>query len=350
MIKFNIQRCFVLLCFIFIQTAICSAVTVELYDANSNDRPSYFNTMERNLANLLDEIDKARNAGAGYVSCKNINMSEDAKRSLGRLWTEEHFSLSKANLIPKLGCWVLQDRVIVRNIPLEKELKSDEDNSDILRLATVEFDKKGMIVDFRYQLKYHFASRFEELDRNDFKQVQDVTEQMIIYDNLEKFRTAYNKKDIATIEKFFSDDALIITGSVIQSMSGGDSRMMTPKVKLNRQSKQQYIANLKRAFERNSWIHVDFDPMDNDGNPTQGIMPLRSKKDPSKIAVRVKQRWNSSRYNDEGVLFLIWDFNDHEKPIIHVRTWQPLTTKDAHGNNVEVEIDDEITTLAGFDL
>ena len=35
------------------------------------------------------------------------------------------------------------------------------------------------------------------------------------------------------------------------------------------------------------------------------------------------QKFEHSSLNDEGWLFLLWNFNDPEKPQIHVRTWQP---------------------------
>jgi hypothetical protein len=39
--------------------------------------------------------------------------------------------------------------------------------------------------------------------------------------------------------------------------------------------------------------------------------------------VQLKQRWHSSRYSDEGYIFLLIDFIQPNEPIIHVRAWQP---------------------------
>ena len=38
--------------------------------------------------------------------------------------------------------------------------------------------------------------------------------------------------------------------------------------------------------------------------------------------VTLHQAWRSSTYNDDGWLFLLWDFNNEEQPQILVRTWQ----------------------------
>ena len=39
--------------------------------------------------------------------------------------------------------------------------------------------------------------------------------------------------------------------------------------------------------------------------------------------IQIKQDYFSSNYGDTGYLFLMVDLNDREKPLIHVRAWQP---------------------------
>ena len=39
--------------------------------------------------------------------------------------------------------------------------------------------------------------------------------------------------------------------------------------------------------------------------------------------VTLHQKWHSTNYSDEGYVFLLWDFRNEERPVIHVRTWQP---------------------------
>ena len=45
---------------------------------------------------------------------------------------------------------------------------------------------------------------------------------------------------------------------------------------------------------------------------------------PQVYGVNLKQSWTSSNYSDQGYLFLMIDFRDEKKPVIHVRSWQPL--------------------------
>jgi hypothetical protein len=129
----------------------------------------------------------------------------------------------------------------------------------------------------------------------------------------------------------FSDQALIITGRVTQRVTQGDRRMMTPKVTYNRQTKQEYIANLKKAFLRNKFVKVDFEPA--------SIEIKRSDKDHSMFGIKLKQSWESTNYSDKGTLFLIFRFPEGRDPIIDVRTWTP----DGFEN-------DDISTLSGFGL
>lgn len=41
------------------------------------------------------------------------------------------------------------------------------------------------------------------------------------------------------------------------------------------------------------------------------------------FCIQIKQDYCSSNYGDTGYLCLLLDLGDPQKPIIHVRTWQP---------------------------
>jgi len=63
--------------------------------------------------------------------------------------------------------------------------------------------------------------------------------------------------------------------------------------------------------------------------------------------VTVLQKWNSSRYSDEGYVFMMWDFRNPKKPQIHVRTWQPKYLDEATGKKLDPN---DVFTLGSFDL
>lgn len=136
----------------------------------------------------------------------------------------------------------------------------------------------------------------------------------VLINFLEGYKTAYALKRYDYISSIFSDDALIITGSVLRHSVVGERRPMDRHVvKYTRQTKQEYMKKLQYIFKSNEFINIRF--ADNQirksgvGGEVYGI--------------QIKQDYFSSSYGDTGYLFLMVDLNNPEEPLIHVRTWQP---------------------------
>ena len=313
------------------------AVDVTLTVDEHVDRPSALAAAQSNLAAVLTEINRAQKAKEA-VSVKNLRMDEFAKKSLARLWAVTPFYCDDEEVVER--CWVFKNgTMMVSHIPL---IITPEDENFGLGTyqEAVEFDTKGQLIDFRFALDAQTAESMERCGT-----VVDKEKQMIILQYVERFRTAYNQKDISTIEKMFSDDALIITGRVVMAKPQGDQGAQF-KVEYNKQNKQQYISNLRRAFLRNKWIDVKFSQIGENGEDGGCAGITQSTKDKTKYGVRLRQSWKSSNYSDEGYLFLLWEFpEDGGDPIIHVRTWQPEMVGGTHQKP-----DDNISTLGGFDL
>lgn len=140
------------------------------------------------------------------------------------------------------------------------------------------------------------------------------TARMVLINFLESYQTAYALKRLDYIRSIFSDDALIITGSVLKS-SGTGERVPRNKemVKFTRHSKEEYMKKLEYIFAQNEFINLRF--ADNQirksgiGGEVYGI--------------QIRQDYFSSSYGDTGYLFLMVDLNQPQRPVIHVRTWQP---------------------------
>lgn len=131
---------------------------------------------------------------------------------------------------------------------------------------------------------------------------------------LETYKTAYALKRLDYISSIFSNEALIITGKIVKGT--GQTEMKPAKmshVKYVRQSKEQYIANLKKCFTSNEYVNIHF--ADN--------IIRRSNSNPNIYGIQIKQDYFSSSYGDTGYLFLLMDFTKVDEPLIHVRTWQP---------------------------
>ena len=314
------------------------AVDVTLTVDEHVDRPSALAAAQSNLAAVLTEINRAQKAKEA-VSVKNLRMDEFAKKSLARLWAVTPFYCDDEEVVER--CWVFKNgTMMVSHIPLIITPEDENFGLGTYQEAVVEFDTKGQLIDFRFALDAQTAESMERCGT-----VVDKEKQMIILQYVERFRTAYNQKDISTIEKMFSDDALIITGRVVMAKPQGDHGAQF-KVEYNKQNKQQYISNLRRAFLRNKWIDVKFSQIGENGEDGGCAGITQSTKDKTKYGVRLRQSWKSSNYSDEGYLFLLWEFpEDGGDPIIHVRTWQPEMVGGTHQKP-----DDNISTLGGFDL
>ena len=313
-------------------------VDVTLTVAEHVDGPSALAAAHSNLAAVLTEINRAQKAKEA-VSVKNLRMDEFAKKSLARLWAVTPFYCDDEEVVER--CWVFKNgTMMVSHIPLIITPEDENFGLGTYQEAVVEFDTKGQLIDFRFALDAQTAESMERCGT-----VVDKEKQMIILQYVERFRTAYNQKDISTIEKMFSDDALIITGRVVMAKPQGDQGAQF-KVEYNKQNKQQYISNLRRAFLRNKWIDVKFSQIGENGEDGGCAGITQSTKDKTKYGVRLRQSWKSSNYSDEGYLFLLWEFpEDGGDPIIHVRTWQPEMVGGTHQKP-----DDNISTLGGFDL
>lgn len=289
-------------------------------------------TMERNLSLLLTEINAAH-LGNRSLRLDRIPMNDFAKNGLRLLWENVYFYCDDEYVVDRL--WNFSDGFMARSIPIIITPESEGYAAGVFQEAVVEFDKKGVITDFRFAID---AAVGESMEQGG--DAVDMERRMQILAYCDRFRTAYNTKDIAFLEQVFSDDALIITGKVVTTRKG--DMPLSPTITYRKYDKQQYLNNLRRVFARNSWIEVKFSQIGEHGEGDGERAVTRSTENPNIYGVRLRQEWRSSTYSDMGYVFLLWDFTDEEHPVIHVRTWQPEYV----GSNRIPE--DEIFTIDDF--
>lgn len=204
----------------------------------------------------------------------------------------------------------------VRDIPIYS--KNDENHQRQLSIA---FNKQGQIECIRFAAE---TASYDKIMKNGGREITDAVDaarRTSILSFVENYRMYYVDMDIQKIENIFADNAIIVTGSVItvQTKKGDNKVQMNKKVVYKRQNRDEYIAALKVLFDKNKSIDVQF----ND---------IRVVQDPDReniYGVTLKQAWDSeskkgSNYHDDGYVFLLWDFQNPERPQIHVRTWQPV--------------------------
>lgn len=149
---------------------------------------------------------------------------------------------------------------------------------------------------------------------------------------MEDYQTAFALKRLDYISSIFSDNAIIITGSVLKNINNTDHFFdknkivhINPKasqnVKYSRHTKEEYIRRLNDIFKNREYVHLTFE-----NNITKLIDLPSVVTHGAAFAIEIKQRYSSSTYSDEGYLTLAFDTRG-EHPIIHVRLWQPDKTE-----------------------
>lgn len=196
----------------------------------------------------------------------------------------------------------------VRNVPIimcptDKTTGTWKTYQDLV--FTIDFT--GELINFRFSVNADEYAKAMGMANS----VTELDQLQMIMEYLERFRNAYCLKDIDFLDQVFSDDALIITGTVL---SGNNLKKETSKlpVKYTKYSKKEYIGHLRDVFRRNAKISVTFEDISIKRHPSiDGL-----------YGVQLKQGYQSDRYGDVGYLFLLWDFRNPERPQIHIRTWQ----------------------------
>ena len=136
----------------------------------------------------------------------------------------------------------------------------------------------------------------------------------VLINFLESYKTAYALKRYEYINSIFSDDALIITGSVLKHTAANEGQPMSKQaVKYTRQTKSEYMKKLQHIFRSSEFINLRFADNQVRKSGVGGEI----------YGIQIKQDYFSSSYGDTGYLFLMVDLNNPKEPVIHVRTWQP---------------------------
>lgn len=291
------------------------------------DNASMKAKIENTVSNMLNEINAAQEAGRSLNFSSMGNIGTRVQQSMAMLWENSPFKCTDDDIVEH--CITTGTGYQVRNIPLEmKPTGEREFGEDEYQEAVISFDKQGNLESFYLSISMNLYMNVIKSNL----ELTDLRRRQLILDYVEQFRTAYNQKDINFLNQVFSDDALIITGKVITTKHA--EGFTSQKIQYNKQSKEQYIKNLRGVFARNSYIKVTFDEIEVMRHPIKSNI----------YGVTLLQGWTSGKYHDDGYLFLLWDFTNENAPQIHVRTWQPNKIS---GKSLPK---DEVFTLDDFDI
>ena len=290
--------------------------------------------MENSVSAVITEINRSFEIKSPSLELPSAYITREAQMELNKLWANEHFRCVEEEIVEH--CLTSRTGYQVRGIPLI--VNAVEGNEELgYQEAVINFDTDGIITSIYYTINPELYSQLRMTQMGDSRyEVTELKDRMMILDYVEHFRTAYNQKDLRFLRQVFSEDALIITGKVIQ-VRKSEVHPAGKKVIYTTQTKQQYLENLGRAFKAASYIKVTFDNVVIVEHPTiKGV-----------YGVTVHQRWNTNRYSDEGYVFMVWDFRNPDAPQIHVRTWQPEYVDKQKGQKLNPN---DVFTLGDFDL
>ena len=304
-----------------------SVAQVSFTVSDGIDNATVKSKIESGVSRMLSEINAAQFAGRSLNFSAMGSIGTRVQQSMAMLWENSPFICTDEEIIE--NCLTTGSGYQVRNIPLMmKPTGEREFGEDEYQEAVISFDKQGNVESFYLSISMNLYMNVIKSNL----ELTDLRRRQLILDYVEQFRTAYNQKDINFLNQVFSDDALIITGKVITTKHA--EGFTSQKIQYNKQSKEQYIKNLRSVFARNSYIKVTFDE----------IEVMRHPVNPNFYGVTLLQGWTSGNYHDDGYLFLLWDFTNESAPQIHVRTWQP----DKIGGKPLPK--DEVFSLSDFDI
>lgn len=301
----RVNNLFLVLCLLWSPLLVWSQIEVEIIDGCNN--PELKVKIEEKASRFLYEVENAYNENRGLKLNGLVNPS--AEMSIEMLWENVHFK-PEDQYIGEILLQGSDGGYQIRNLPLiilPQDSKATEDYKE----AVINFDKNGNISSVYFSIDNNTYTKIMEKG----VQLDDMAKRLEILDYVERFRTSYNQKDMDFLTQVFSDDALIITGSVVKTKpKNTDGKVLAlPQVNYKKQSKQEYLTNLARIFKNTNYINVNFDD----------VMIKRHGINTNIYGVRVTQHWKTNKYSDEGYVFMVWDFTNPDSPQIHVRTWQP---------------------------
>lgn len=271
--------------------------------------------MERNTKLLLDELTKACDSGSS-LRLSGINIQPRAAARLNGLWASLKFRPVNASYTVR--CLNDVQGYQARGLEMDVVPEGANYKQSMLRELTISYNRSGQITGVR------LAMENKQISGSIMRKgagVTEAAERTEILKFVEDLCSYYNEKDTASLNAIYSDDALIITGSIIERKNLGDGPKYLRQTKYTVKSKAEYIAALKRQFANNKRVDVKFSDIHVARHPAKKHI----------YSVTLIQDYKLDNYSDRGYLFLVWDFSDRERPRISVRNWQDEAYTQANG-------------------
>ena len=252
------------------------------------------------------------------ISNKNYAKAEKYFSPEGKIMFRKLLEYGHASVLPlcdTLKVIRLNDEIMVRSVPMSFYFPGS--HRYFMENVVFTFNKEGKIDALAFALGHQTV--YDILRHS--SHFGSLVDKYTLIRFMENYKTAYSLKRLDYIASIFSENALIIVGTVFKPAKSIDNMYRTigeKAVRYQKYTKKEYITRLANVFKSNQYINIDFE------NAT--VKKVNGK---DKIyGIQIAQHYYSSDYDDFGYLFLMIDLNDSLKPTIYVRTWQPKKNPD----------------------
>ncbi len=251
---------------------------------------------------------------ANNIKKKNYNLGDDIFTAEGKEIYDKLIKYGSAQIVgsPVVKVYQDKDNVMARGLQMAFSFKNGLRKSFVEDMVFT-FNKEGKISNIAFGL----GKTAEDGILGNENWPETARKTIVCF--MENYKTAYSLKNIDYIRDIFDDNAIIITGRVakqstlLRGTEGGARIGNNEIITYNRQTKDEYLANLSRCFASNEFVNIRF-------SDTEVMKPGKGNE---MYAIQIAQDYYSSHYGDHGYLFLEIDINNPQKPLIILRTWQP---------------------------
>ena len=288
--------------------ADASTAVVEMEAATQNPVRCVFQQLpearEKECENVMISVKKAI-ATKNYASVENIFTNE------GYEMFNSMMKSGNATVIgePKWDFMGFKEEVFCRGLTVS--LKYPRSGKTIIQNVEFRLNSDDLKIN---SLSYTLNKQAEDDIMSDKKKWETISRVQLMR-FLQDYQTAYALKRADFLEGIFSDDALIIVGMELRRAPDIEKRINLnnqKQYKFVQKTKTEFISDLRRVFASSEFINLQL--QDNE------ILKVAGKEI---YGIQIRQIYTSNSYADQGYLFLVVDLRNPEKPIIHVRTWQP---------------------------
>lgn len=282
-------------------TTVMAAQTLKFSISNGYEGSGQQKTIaEKNITALLNSLHEAAMHN-GTPEMVDIKIVPKVREQLMALW--EYCPFRCADMTNVYSCVRDTKGYQINGIPVNMKPKDDKYKGETEREITICFDKMGVITDVNIGLDYVSRNKIIGMGYA----VNDLMLRRTILRFIENLRDSYYEKDLPTLNDIFCDQSIVLSNDIKQKKYVEDRDLEM------RYGNFQYLKDVRRLFNMNESITVEFDDIKIERHPTHS----------ETYGVSVHQKMRCGNQTNDGKIIMIWNFSNPETPVIPIRIWRP---------------------------